>query len=208
MGAFLEAVIGCPSIHARWLNTLSLLEFMGSRKIARSLSGAFCDEQRLRHLAEEARHAHFFKRAIERIPQAPVLQGYTVEQTLSRTAAALYFHGLDARVKHRLQEVCATMDDNSFTELCYLYVTTLVEERAARVYPLYDSILEKHGIPVRLQGIIGEEDRHLAAMHASLARQPDHRDELLSELRLMEEGLFARFFAALERDVARLKLAA
>src|SRR3974390_92113 len=54
-----------PGLHARFLNTISLMEHIGSRKIMLSQGKSTLPESILRHLNEETRHAHFFRRAAE-----------------------------------------------------------------------------------------------------------------------------------------------
>jgi hypothetical protein len=69
--AFLVRVCAVPALHCRFLNTLSLLEHIGARKIMTTHAaggaaggGELCGDT-LRHIAEEARHAWFFKRQAE-----------------------------------------------------------------------------------------------------------------------------------------------
>ncbi len=184
------------AVHARWLNTLSFLEFMGTRKIARSMHGRRADRLALKHLAEEARHAHFFKRSIERI--APELDpGFALPELLAGFSAARYFHGLDAMVNRELA------DENPAVapELCYLYVTTLIEERAGWIYPAYDAVLGERELPVRLGGVILEEEQHLADMYGALQRLDVRCEERMAAFRIEETRGFAGFFARLDAAV-------
>ena len=66
--AYLDDVIKDRAAHAKFMNMLSMLEHMGSRKIMVSQmhKGDTLSEDTLKHLAEEARHAYFFKRQAER----------------------------------------------------------------------------------------------------------------------------------------------
>src|SRR5579863_4921348 len=81
--ARLSSVCAAPEAHARFLNTLSLLEHIGSRKImlTRAIAG---DGRILKHLAEETRHAWFFKRAAERLAGRAL--DYAAQSTLAGTA--------------------------------------------------------------------------------------------------------------------------
>src|SRR5438105_12895350 len=93
----LREICGDSHTHALFLNMLSLLEHIGSRKImlarARTSEGEV-----LKHLAEEARHAFFFKRAAEKLAGRAL--GYGPVDTLAGAAARLYMNRLDARVSH------------------------------------------------------------------------------------------------------------
>ena len=64
--AFLTEIVRQPQTHAKFMNMLSMLEHMGSRKIMISQMNETLTEDSLKHLAEEARHAYFFKRQAER----------------------------------------------------------------------------------------------------------------------------------------------
>ena len=64
--AFLTEIVEQPEQHAKFMNMLSMLEHMGSRKIMLSQMNRTLTEDSLKHLAEEARHAYFFKRQAER----------------------------------------------------------------------------------------------------------------------------------------------
>ena len=59
---FLERVIRHKQLHGLWLNTLSFLEYMGSRKIAKALPQEEFNEVLLGHLSEEVRHSLYFKK--------------------------------------------------------------------------------------------------------------------------------------------------
>jgi hypothetical protein len=62
----LSSIICDRTLHARFINTLSLLENMGTHKIMATQYGPAIDQSTLKHLAEVARHAYFFKRLAER----------------------------------------------------------------------------------------------------------------------------------------------
>ena len=86
-------------------------------------------------------------------------------------------------------------------ELCYLYVTTLIEERAGWIYPAYDAVLGERDLPVRLGGVILEEEQHLADMYGALQRLDPNCEERLAGYRVQETRGFAGFFASLDAAV-------
>ena len=89
-----------PSTHARFLNTLSLMEHIGSRKIMTSQTSRGLGGETLRHLAEETRHAYFFKRAAEKLARSPL--GYGVDETIAGAMARGYMARLDAGIARSL----------------------------------------------------------------------------------------------------------
>lgn len=57
----LTALVKQPTLHARFLNTLSLLEFIGARKIMKSQEEDSVTPAVLAHATEEIRHAQVLK---------------------------------------------------------------------------------------------------------------------------------------------------
>ncbi|AOP34181.1 hypothetical protein A0128_10180 [Leptospira tipperaryensis] len=170
---FLKKIIEDPKIHSRWLNTISFLEHMGSRKILATQSGFGMGEMILRHASEEARHAHFFKRMSDRVSPG-ACPDYKPENLHCGFPAFAYFQRLDALVLKDLNSAGIRGKKQSF--LSYLYVTHLIEERADFLYQEYDQILEENGISVSLKAIIKEEESHLADMVGALSvEDPDYK---------------------------------
>ena len=89
-----------PVEHARFLNTLALMEHIGSRKIMVSQTRGPLGQEVLKHLAEETRHAYFFKRAAESLARHP-LQFDEID-AIRPASARMYFGRLDATINHAL----------------------------------------------------------------------------------------------------------
>jgi rubrerythrin len=187
-----------PPRHARWLNTVALLEYTGARKMLKSQASRRMSEMILRHAAEESRHAHFFKRAALRI-DPDVGSEFTAESLLCGDAAKAYFYELDHGVCARLEQGGLTGDGLSYAS--YLYVTTLIEERADWLYPAYHKMMRQAKLPVSLAGIIAEEEGHLREMEQELAKIDSIWAERMIDLRTFEAGLFEHFLEALCREV-------
>src|SRR3954466_4539368 len=62
----LPKIINDNALHARWLNTLSLMENTGARKISASEDPVTVTYIILKHAAEEHRHAFYLKKQIEK----------------------------------------------------------------------------------------------------------------------------------------------
>ncbi len=151
---WLAALCAEPETHARFLNTLSLLEHIGSRKIMATQHEPRQDT--LKHLAEEARHAFFFKRAAEKIAGRPV------EATLAETSARQYLGRLDAHIAQDLPRAAPGQS-------AYLYMSLIVELRAIWFYRIYDDVLAERATRISLKSILAEEELHLDEMIARLA---------------------------------------
>src|SRR5688572_23281051 len=91
--ALLDLVVVEPQRHARMINTLSLLEHMGSHKIMATQNGAGIDQATLKHVAEEAHHAFFMKRQAEKTAQRAL--EYAAADLLAPPSARMYFQRLE-----------------------------------------------------------------------------------------------------------------
>lgn len=189
MEQLLRLIVANPDLHWRWLNTLSLLEHVGSRKIFRANLGAEMNEMLLRHASEEARHALFFKTMSRR--EAGSSPAFASDSLLCGGSANRYIQSLDGAVK----DCVGTGRDYH----CYLLTTFLIEVRAGAVYPLYNEILGQAGSSVSLRSIILEEDGHLAEMQSELEKHS--LEQTAKQLAPAEERLFTRFVEHLEKAV-------
>lgn len=150
----LAKVVQDPATEARWLNTLSLLEYVGARKIGRTMCRTHPSAEVLDHWADETRHAYAFKRLCERVG------GGSCDGYLGQEAAVTYFQELDKQASAWATEM--TGEEDSFQN--YLVVTTLIERRAMKVYPIYRSITEQDTVRDELKEIIVEEQDHRVAI--------------------------------------------
>lgn len=191
--AFLRTVIAQPEDHTRFLNLLSLLEHIGSRKIMLSQMKGILTQDILKHLAEETRHAFFFKREAEKLA-GQKLEGYPDAETLAAGPGKLYFGRLDAGLTRDL--------GHHHAETGYLWVSLVIELRAIWVYRLYQKELMAANVPLPLKGIIAEEDKHLLDMVARLDEIGFDMAAALQSAQTLEKSLFARLFAALDAGVS------
>lgn len=188
---------GERAIHARFLNTLSLLEHIGSRKIMKSPAMAGAGQDILKHLAEETRHAMFFKRAAERMAFRPL--DYSEANLIAGAWARFYMGRLDAEITQALRDAPPALP--------YLYMSLIVELRAVWFYRLYQLVLMEKRVPLTLAPILNEEERHLAAMleHLAADKEAETRIALFAGF---ERARFLRLWSGIEEDCARLRLAA
>ncbi|MDI7229657.1 hypothetical protein [Leptospira santarosai] len=196
--SFLETIIQEPKRHSRWLNTISFLEHIGSRKILATQSGIGTGEMILRHASEEARHAHFFKRMSERISPGSC-PDYQTGNLHCGFSAFLYFQRLDGTVLKNLNVSGIRGKKRSF--LSYLYVTCLIEERADFLYQEYDQILKENQIPVSLKAILKEEEFHLSEMQTALITEDSEYGTRYALLREAEDKNYLKFEKALLKSV-------
>jgi hypothetical protein len=193
----LESICTEPALHARFLNTLSLLEHIGSRKIMLSRAGD-ADGGLLKHLAEETRHAWFFKRAAEKLARRAL--DYGAGSTLAGPAARFYMGRLDARISDALR----SGDDS----LPYLYMSLIIEDRAIWAYRIYQGVLAEQNRGISLVSVLAEENLHLKAMLAEIHVRDDAARNRIDALCAVEHAEFGRLWRAIELGCATIREAA
>jgi hypothetical protein len=189
---------GHQAEHARFLNTLSLLEHIGSRKIMNSRAGGGLSGEVLRHLAEETRHAFFFKHGAERLARSPL--GYGAAETIAGSAARSYMGRLDGSIKRE----CGAVQ----SPLPYLYMSLIVELRAVWFYGLYQDVLAEQKVSVSLKSLLAEEELHLDAMLARLADMDPKCTVRVAQFRTLEQQRFLALWSAIEDECSAVRLAA
>jgi len=182
-----------PEVEARWLHTLSLMEFIGARKISRTVADRHPSLEVLGHLADETRHAFAFKRLSAEVAGAEI-PGF-----LCPEAAGRYFQALD----HELATWATSYTGRPDVYLHYLLTTTAIERRAMVLYPLYKAASRHPGVREELGRIVTEEQSHRRTIEdACVARLTAVGASLDAALEL-EERLFSAFIGELEAAVAR-----
>lgn len=198
----LSTLVETPELHCRWLNTLSLLEHIGSRKILMTQSHEGTTEMILRHATEEARHALFFKKAAQSLAsETQTTANFGPKSLLAGPSARIYFAKLDASVRKELTKENRPAPE--FRYLAYLYTTTLIERRAMVVYHAYNQVLEQKDQPLRLHNLILEEEGHLEEMDAEIQNLDPIYASRLPLLVERESQFFQKFWKSIEAVLPR-----
>ncbi|RZI91805.1 MAG: hypothetical protein EOP39_32905 [Rubrivivax sp.] len=187
--AFLDNACADARLHARFLNTLSLMEHIGSRKIMVSQSRGLLAQDTLKHLAEETRHAFFFKRAAEAVARRGL--SYDDADVIAGPHARLYMGRLDAFIDQSVQG-----------EAAYLYMSLIVEIRAIWFYRLYQDALKRAGHALSLKSLLAEETQHLGEMRQRLSGLGENLEARLPVFAAYEEVLFGNLLAGLEQGIS------
>lgn len=192
---WLATVVDDPSLHSRFVHTLSLLEHIGSVRIARTQSGMSVTSDVLEHLAEETRHAHYLKRLASRI-DPELAEHYAEDQLLAGPAARTYFVRLDACSRRFVRTALPAEKQSAGT---YLLVSWLVERRAMWLYPTYQELLRSGETGLSVRTIINDETGHLEEMTEGLDRLGLLAHPELGTMVECEENLFYRLAEAFVR---------
>ncbi len=162
----LDRIVVDTPLHARFVNTLSRLEYVGVRKILKSRRSERIDLDGLQHILDEAVHALRLKKA------AVALAGgggdgvvtFADDATLAGDAGEGYLQALDRRAEEALLD----LDPAERAEANYRLTSAAIEVRAQVFYPIYDQCLHDHSVGFSVAAIAKDEDRHLDEMAAGL----------------------------------------
>ena len=190
--SLLNRLIGDDALHPRFINTLSMLEHMGSHKIMATQHRDTIDQATLRHLAEECHHAFFMKRQAEKVAGRAL--EYVPRDLLAPVAARMYFQRLEASTVRRLER------DHS-VGAAYLYMSMIVEFRAVWFYSLYQQALRRHQHPLSLKRLLGEEQNHLTDMADRLEHAGELSDARVDAFARTERELYGRLLGSLQQSV-------
>ncbi|MFD0794221.1 hypothetical protein ACFQZX_11370 [Mucilaginibacter litoreus] len=199
LNTILHQIIADNNLHARWLNTLSLMENTGARKISASEDPVSVTYIILKHAAEEHRHAFYLKKQIEKTAagQCPT---YASEYLISPSSSKYYLHQLDIDVcRYLKKELQLTGAELRFA--AYLLVTYAIEVRADELYPVYQQALDDAGSKVNVKSIILEEEGHLEEMINQLKSFSPQWELYAQKAVEMETVLFNQWLTGLSSEM-------
>ena len=195
----LPSIIADNKLHARWLNTLSLMENTGARKISASEDPLTVTYIILKHAAEEHRHAFYLKKQIEKTNKE-LCPTYAAEYLLAPAYSRYYLNQLDIDVcRYLKKDLGLTGKELRFA--AYLLVTYAIEVRADELYPVYQQALENVGSKVNVKSIILEEEGHLEEMINQLVNFSPDWENHAAEVIKIEKDLFDSWVAALNVEL-------
>jgi hypothetical protein len=192
----LDRIVVDAALHARFVNTLSRLEYVGVRKILKSRRSERIGLDGLQHILDEAVHALRLKKAAVALAGGggDSVATFADDATLAGDAGEGYLQALDRRAEEALLD----LDPAERGEANYQLTSAAIEVRAQVFYPLYDQCLKDNRVGFSVAAISKDEDRHLEEMAVGLERSlPEWRRRLEAVL-AVEEAHYARFLAAVE----------
>lgn len=196
----LSTIINNDQLHARWLNTLSLMENTGARKISACEDPDTVTYIILKHAAEEHRHAFYLKKQIEKVKSANC-PTYNSSYLIAPKSSKYYLNQLDVDVCRYLKGELGLIG-RELRFAAYLLVTYAIEVRADELYPVYQEELDKRNSKVNVKSIILEEEGHLEEMINQLkAFSPDWQMHASKAVE-METRLFHQWMDQLNKEVA------
>jgi hypothetical protein len=199
MESIFNTVVKDASVHARWLNTLSMMENAGAKKIKKCEHPVLANEIILKHSAEEARHAYYLKKQIKKIVKNDC-PTYEKQYLLAPNLTYYYLHALDIQVCRYLKKNFNYKGDD-LKYAAYLLVTYAIEVRADELYPKYQEVLTAIKSPVNVKSIIAEEINHLQEMTHQLKEFSTDYKILCKTAVDMETKLFNEWMNAVQKEI-------
>ena len=190
-----EKVVASDDMHAKWLNSLSMMENTGARKISKYEHPVHTNIIVLKHAAEEARHAYYLKKQISKIAKDGY-PDYSYPYLLAPIESYHYLHQLDVDAA-RYVKTKLGLTGRDLKHGAYLLVTYAIEVRADMLYGIYQDALTKYGSKVNVKSIIAEEEGHLEEMQKMLEVFHPQWEALASDMCQVEHRLFDRWVTAI-----------
>ena len=188
----LTSLVEIPEMHSRFLNTISLMEYMGARKIIKSQMEGEVDEHLLAHIGEEIRHARVFKKMALKLSGGK-LTSYQDCHLLAGQQGRSYIQSVDRSVAAALQQ------ENSREN--YLLSTLLIEERAALVYPFYAQRMIPLGFGSQISSVLKEEQYHLEQIRGYILQSGSLGLTQMETLYKMEQEAFEALMQAVAEEI-------
>ncbi len=193
----LDIIVPSDELHSKWLNSLSMMENTGARKISKYEHPVHTDIVVLKHAAEEARHAYYLKKQIGKLGEVSC-PDYSYPYLLAPVESHHYLNMLDVDacryLKNKMQ-----LEGRALKHGAYLLVTYAIEVRADMLYGVYQDALTKYGSKVNVKSIILEEEGHLAEMQRMLQDFHPDWEALAKDMCAVEDKLFNIWVDAIAR---------
>lgn len=190
-----QKVVSSDDAHARWLNSLSMMENTGARKISKYEHPVNTDIVVLKHAAEEARHAYYLKKQIDKLAK-DACPDYSAPYLLAPVESYQYLNLLDVEACRYIKNTLH-LEGRAMKHGAYLLVTYAIEVRADMLYGIYQDALTAHSSKVNVKSIIAEEEGHLQEMQRMLtAFHPDWK-KLAADVCAIEDRLFDAWITAI-----------
>ncbi|MCX2454298.1 hypothetical protein OQX61_23705 [Pedobacter sp. PLR] len=196
----LQHIVNDDEVHARFLNTLSLQENIGARKISANEQPETSTYMVLKHAAEEHRHAFYLKKQISRL-NAAACPTYEPDYLLAPYSTKYYLNKLDLLTSRYLKNTLQ-LHGSALKFAAYLLVTYAIEVRADVIYPIYQDVLSKNNSKVSVRSIILEEQGHLEEMIVQLKTFSPSWEDHAKQIIAIESKLYHSWMEDLSKTIS------
>lgn len=197
LSKIVNKIVLSDEMHAKWLNSLSMMENTGARKISKYEHPVHTGIIVLKHAAEEARHAYYLKKQIGKL-DSDACPDYSYPYLLAPIESYHYLQMLDVEACRYLKNKMK-LEGRELKHGAYLLVTYAIEVRADMLYGIYQDALTKVGSKVNVKSIIVEEEGHLEEMQKMLEVFDPNWEVLAADMIAVENRLFETWITAIDR---------
>ena len=197
--SLMDTIVADDHVHAAWLNTLSLMENCGAKKIAAFEHPIETNLIILKHAAEEFRNAYYLKKQISKLTESG-FDDYSDNALLAPNSSRNYLKKLDVEVCRFLRDEYQ-MSGRQLFYGAYLLVTYAIEVRADSLYEAYQKALTAIDSKVNVKSIIAEEEGHLKEMQDMLVPFHAEWQTMCEAVCKLESSLFDEWVHQLSRVV-------
>lgn len=184
---FINEVTSSDTYHYLWLRSLSYLEYIGYRKMVKSLSHQEVGKGIYHHLTDEIRHSFMLKELADKGFDGKNLNGLFNHRFVDISEG--YFQDLDQEVKKWV--IKSSRSANPYW--CYILVSYIIEKRAIKIYPQYYLRLQEVPYKYIIQKIIKDEQEHLNYIEETIQMIPELDDFEDSHLWAFEDHRFSEY---------------
>ncbi len=195
---FLEEVLGHRTKHYGWLLSLSYLEYIGYRKMIKSLGYEHLNKGSFHHLSDEIQHSFMLRELAQKSFHQEWQSGFSLDSI--HQISEEYFQNLDHEVHHKVLAV----DPQENPVLCYMLTSYVIEKRAMKVYPAYLAKSSEAPVKYTLQKIIRDESEHLTYLEGKISLVPSFSSKDLEDLLEAEEKLFQQYLAKMAMQLDQM----
>ena len=186
----LDKILSNEGLHARFLNTLSYIEYVGARKMLKSLPAHILNKNFLDHISEETRHSLFFKTLAQKIAKKEM--SFKDHEMILGEQAFRYFQAVD----HYSAQFAF-----SNPIISYLYTTYAIEQRAVGMYSIYNELLLKRKSFFTLNSVLKDEHLHLKNVLTQIKTVDPMWEKKLEDIIHFEHKQYFSFLIKLEDEI-------
>lgn len=195
MKQFAEMVCESPVALGRYLNMLSVLEFVGTRALINTFANQMeTNDNNLKHVLEEARHSLLLRKMGERVARRTL--DYDDNSVFSNLSANYFIKRMIACVHNDLYRHPELVADQDLRHrLVILYCSGVLEVRAVWWYTIFNKEIAEKRYEVNFKQVLTDEEGHISSLEEEI-RQIDaaNYSQRLKKYFAKEEELFARYF--------------
>lgn len=195
---FLDEITENKPKHHLWLRSLSYLEYIGYRKMVKSVPYTKVNTGVYHHLSDEIQHSFILREIADK--QFGLALPITQVTDLVSIAES-YFQGLDSQIDDWIQSKLGQKDPYS----SYVWVSYSIEKRAMKVYPQYLAKIKEAPLKLVIQKIIKDEAEHLNYLEKVIREFPENISLDSSPVLEIENQCFEGFLSKMHQYFEHVK---